>query len=95
MRALRYGLIDAPKRNDELRQQLYAEDVASPGVLYDRLFKLDPMSARNIEPKNLVHVVRALEIHATTGELPSVLRAKHGFTTERLPMRINGRFWTC
>ena len=93
LRALRYGLIDAPERDLELRERLYAEEKASPGVLYDRLQGLDPMSARRIEPKNLVHVVRALEIHATTGELPSALRAKHGFNEERVPMRIVAIDW--
>jgi tRNA dimethylallyltransferase len=88
LRALRYGLIDAPERDLALRSRLYAEEKAQPGVLYDRLQALDPMSARRIEPKNLVHVVRALEIHATTGELPSALRAKHGFNEERVPMQV-------
>ena len=93
LRALRYGLIDAPERDLELRERLHAEEKAKPGVLYDRLQALDPLSARRIEPKNLVHVVRALEIHATTGELPSALRARHGFSEERVPMRIVAIDW--
>ena len=93
LRALRYGLIDAPERDLTLRESLYAEEQTRPGVLYDRLQKLDPVSARSIEPKNLVHVVRALEIYTQTGELPSVLKARHGFTTERLPMRVVAIDW--
>lgn len=93
LRALRYGLIDAPERNAELRAALYAEEKASPGVLYQRLLTLDPATGYRTEPKNLVHVVRALEIQASTGELPSVLRARHGFQHERLPMRIIAIDW--
>ncbi len=93
LRALRYGLIDAPERDLALRERLYAEEKARPGVLYDRLQALDPVSARRTEPNNLVHVVRALEIHATTGELPSALRAKHGFNEERVPMQIVAIDW--
>ena len=93
LRALRYGLIDAPERDVALRERLYAEEKARPGVLYERLQSVDPTTARRTEPKNLVHVVRALEIHATTGELPSALRAKHGFNEERVPMRVVAIDW--
>ncbi len=93
LRAFRYGLIDAPERDLALRERLYAEENSKPGTLYDRLQALDPVSARRIEPRNLVHVVRALEIHATTGELPSALRAKHGFHDERVPMHVVAIDW--
>jgi tRNA dimethylallyltransferase len=93
LRALRYGLIDAPERDVALRQRLYAEEEAEPGVLYLRLTALDPATAQRTEPKNLVHVVRALEIHATTGELPSALRARHGFNAERVPMHVVAVDW--
>lgn len=93
LRALRYGLIDAPERDDALRERLYAEEAAEPGVLYRRLEVLDPASSQTIEPKNLVHIVRALEIHASTGELPSVLKKRHGFQSERVPMHIVAIDW--
>lgn len=93
LRALRYGLIDAPERDVALRERLYAEEKAQPGVLYARLQSVDPTTAQRTEPNNLVHVVRALEIHATTGELPSALRAKHGFSEERVPMKLVAIDW--
>lgn len=93
LRALRYGLLDAPERDPVLRQRLYDEEAAEPGVLYRRLEQIDPASSQTIEPRNLVHIVRALELHAQTGELPSVLKKRHGFQSERVPMNIIAIDW--
>lgn len=93
LRALRYGLIDAPKSDPEVRARLYAEERARPGVLYERLQEVDPASARRIEPHNLVYVVRALEILEGTGEPASRLRERHGFVNERVPMRVVALRW--
>lgn len=93
LRALRYGLIDAPERDLALRQRLYDEEAAESGVLYRRLTQIDPEAARGMEPRNLVHIVRALEIHASTGELPSVLKKRHGFQDERVPMHVVAIDW--
>lgn len=88
LRTLRFGLIDAPAPSPELRERLYAEERASPGRLYARLQSLDFESAKNIEPHNIVYVVRALEILETTGKPASVLRAEHAFREEQHPMRV-------
>ena len=93
LRALRFGLVDLPKTQQELRQALYEEEARQPGSLYARLWKTDEASARAIDPHNLVHVTRALEIAALTGEPASVVRARHGFSQEENPMQVVYLVW--
>src|SRR5207302_1547405 len=61
LRALRFGLFAAPARDDQLREQLQAEDAADPGCLHRRLGAVDAAAAARIAPADLVRVVRALE----------------------------------
>lgn len=67
LRALRWGLFDAPPRDGALRERLYDEERGEPGRLHARLSEVDPASARRIAVRDLVRVVRALEIHELTG----------------------------
>jgi tRNA dimethylallyltransferase len=67
LRALRWGLFDAPPRDCTLREQLYEDEKREPGVLHERLRKVDAPSAGRIAPRDLVRLVRALEVHALTG----------------------------
>lgn len=87
LRALRYGLIETPPASAQLREAWLAEEREQPGILYQKLSEVDPETARRTEPRNWVHVLRALEIHATTGQLPSRLKAEHNFATEQVPMQ--------
>jgi tRNA dimethylallyltransferase len=87
LRVLRWGLVDAPAADEALRARLFAEEAEQPGVLYGRLLRDDPDTAARTEPKNLVHIVRALEIQQKTGEPASRVRDRHRFATEVLPMR--------
>jgi tRNA dimethylallyltransferase len=93
LRALRYGLADVPSAPPELRAALYAEEAGAPGSLYRRLLQIDPESARHIEPNNIVHVARALEIHAACGRPASLVRSEHGFAAELVPMRVVALRW--
>jgi len=93
LRALRHGLVDVPAPPAELRAALYAEEAAAPGTLFARLAAVDPATAAHTSPRNLVHVVRALEILATTGEPASLVRARHGFREETVPMRVLVLAW--
>ena len=88
LRALRFGLIDVPPADAALRARLEAEERRTPGALYARLRRVDPEGAARIEPHNLVHVIRALEISAAAGEPASVVRRRHGFAAERLAVRV-------
>ncbi|OGQ80960.1 MAG: tRNA (adenosine(37)-N6)-dimethylallyltransferase MiaA [Deltaproteobacteria bacterium RIFOXYA12_FULL_58_15] len=88
LRTLRWGLVDAPPANEELRRRLMAQESETPGALYQRLQEVDWVTAQSTEPRNLVHIIRALEIHAHTGEPASILRSRHGFARELVPMRV-------
>lgn len=87
LRALRWGLVDAPPRDDALRAQLYAEEAARPGALHARLAAVDPEAAGRLAPRDLVRVVRALEVHALTGRPISAHHAAHA-PRERHPMQV-------
>jgi tRNA dimethylallyltransferase len=77
LRALRFGLFDAPPRDDELRARLYAEEQKRPGVLHLNLRSKDPESAARIAPADLVRIVRALEVLELTGIPLSQHHAQH------------------
>jgi tRNA dimethylallyltransferase len=67
-RALTRGLFPGPGRNPGLRQRL--ESIAGRrGVafLHRLLRKIDPASARRIQPRDLKRLVRALEVFFLTG----------------------------
>jgi tRNA dimethylallyltransferase len=93
LRALRWGLVELPALDRNLRAALYEEERLAPGSLYERLRRLDEATARRTEPHNLVHVIRALEIHALTGEPASVVRGRHGFADEVVPMDVIALSW--
>jgi tRNA dimethylallyltransferase len=87
LHALRWGLFDAPPRDDELRARLSAEEEAAPGSLHARLREVDPDAAERINPNDLVRIIRALEVHQLTGRPISVHHAEHK-PVERHPMRV-------
>jgi len=89
VRALLHGLTDTPSSPD-VRRAL--EDEArrlGPEEMHRRLAKVDPAAASKLAVADVVRVVRALEIHATTGTPPSELRAAHGFRAARYRARIH------
>ena len=56
------------QHNEAYRQRLYEEAQKDGGEsLYKRLCEIDPESAAEIHPNNLVRVIRAVEIFDTTG----------------------------
>lgn len=77
LRALRFGLFEAPPRDDALRRRLLDEEAARPGLLHLKLRAVDAPAAARIAPNDLVRVVRALEVHALTGEPLSAHHARH------------------
>ena len=88
IRALLHGLTDTPP-DPEIRRALEEEARArGPEALHRRLAAVDPEAAARLPVADVVRVVRALEIHATTGTPPSRLRAAHGFGPARYPARI-------
>ena len=68
LKALLFGLFDGPTADPELRAELRATEAEEPGTLHTRLRDLDPVAAERIHPNDLKRVVRALEVHAATGQ---------------------------
>lgn len=84
LRALLYGLIDAPPRDDALRQTL--EDFANTSgdaALWQRLHDVDAESAAALHPNDRVRVIRALEVYTLTGKSIRESQNKHRFQTPK------------
>lgn len=91
LKALREGLFPGPGRDPVLRAKLEAE-VTEHGLarLYARLQELDPHAARKILPGDLRRIVRALEVHALTGQPISAHQAQWGRPRPDLHVRTAG-----
>lgn len=63
----------APDEDFRLEMREFARDFGNE-KLYQRLVELDPVAAEKLHPNDVFRVIRALEIHRATGELPSVLQ---------------------
>ena len=71
-RALQYGLPDLPPADEVVRNKLL-DDADKNGwqSLHDRLAKIDPASARRINPNDRQRIQRALEIYEISGICPT------------------------
>ena len=75
IRAFLQGSLDGPGGDPELRRRLQAEaDRRGAAALHARLAAVDPVAAARIHPRNVVRVVRALELYHLAGSPPSTLR---------------------
>ena len=84
-RAIVYGLLDAPSRDDAIRARLRAErDDLGMEAMFARLQSVDPGSAAKIYPTDWVRIERALEVHELTGGRLSEFQAQHGFKSKRV-----------
>ncbi len=73
------GLFDGPARDDELRDEMKSLESDDPGILYRMLEKKDPETASRTMPKDLVRIIRALEVYELTGMPISELQREHSF----------------
>jgi len=91
VRALIYGLADAPRADEELRarHRAWAEAEGRP-ALHARLAEVDAASAARLAPNDFVRVSRALEVFELTGTPMSQVQAAHGFREQRFPARLIG-----
>lgn len=80
LRSLMRGLFAGPPADAGVRANLVAEEAASPGCLHARLRSVDPESAARIHANDLLRVVRALEVHVTTGRPLSTWLGEHGLS---------------
>lgn len=51
-----------------LRDELFAKEDLTPGILHQELAKLDPEEAMKLHPKSTRYIVRALEIYYKSGK---------------------------
>ena len=73
LKALRFGLWEAPETSPELRTTFESRTLAD---LFEELEKLDPVHAQKIGPMDRYRVIRALEIIKLSGKKPSDLQAE-------------------
>lgn len=84
LRALVHGLIDSPRGEGTLRQELQEEAVAIGNVaLFEQLRMVDPELAATLHPNNLVRIIRALEVYRLTGIPLSRYQNEHAFAGQR------------
>lgn len=84
LRALLYGLIEAPPRDDQLRHTLEQfADTLGDRALWERLKTADPRSAEVLHPHDRVRVIRALEVFELTGQSIRESQEKHRFQKPR------------
>ena len=77
------GLFPGPSRNEDLRRGFLFEEEREPGILHRRLGIVDPKKAKELSPRDLARIVRALEVYELTGKTLSESQA--GWTGEQWP----------
>lgn len=81
IKALLKGLFPGKPVDPALRNRLktYVQDHGA-AALHRRLSGCDPEAARRIHPNDTYRILRALEIHESTGKSISHFQARHGFS---------------
>lgn len=83
IRALLGGLAALPTGDEALRQQLHQQErEQGAGTLHRELERLDPQAAKQIHSRNVIRLVRALEVCLLTGEQFSKIKANHDFVDQ-------------
>ncbi len=80
-RALEYNLSGAPDADVGLRKRLYEQEELEKGVLYRRLQEIDPDTAADLHPNDLVRIIRALEVFILSGGTFSAFIRESGAST--------------
>jgi len=89
LKALSEGLFAGPGRDQKLRAALESEAaVIGTPRLHERLAGIDPQAAGKILPSDLRRIVRALEVHALTGQPISRWQAQWGQVRTDLDVRL-------
>ena len=84
-------LFTGPAKDIKYRESL-EEEVKLHGkkYLYDKLSKIDPISASKIEPNDLRRIIRALEVYKSSGKTISYLRKKASTKNAKFKYHIIG-----
>lgn len=87
LRSLLRGVFEGPPADWSFRQRLLDDVERQPeNWLHDQLLAVDPVTAQRLHPNDTRRLVRALEIHALTGQAPSVLHQEHPLPLEERPV---------
>ena len=69
VRAAIDGFFEGPGKNSEIREQLETEaQTLGSEILFERLKKIDPISAAKMDATKVRRVIRALEVYYATGK---------------------------
>jgi len=80
IKALTQGLFPGPKVDPVLRERLKQEaKEKGEGFVYERLKRVDPITASLLHPHDLFRTIRALEVFDSTGVPISFFRDQHRF----------------
>ena len=91
VRALQRGLFVGPPADRELRAELYGRETAGgAGTLHAELARVDAATAHRLHARDLVRIVRALEVHRLTGRPISVWQDEHRFASADVDMLVLG-----
>ena len=84
-------LFTGPAKNIEYREILEEEaKIHGKKYLYDKLSKIDPVSASKIKPNDLRRIIRALEVFKSTGKTISYLQKKSSNSNAKINYQIIG-----
>ena len=85
IKSLLYGLFDTRPADQEIRIRLKQEaEKESGAVLYERLKKVDPVTAGKVHINDTYRIVRALEVYEASGTPISDFQRRHGFQKSKL-----------
>jgi len=84
IKALTRGIFEIEVGDPQIRAELKAAaETKGMAALYRELEKVDPETASRVHPNDSYRVIRALEVHADTGNTMSRLQAEHAFAEDK------------
>jgi len=91
LRSLLRGVFEGPPADWDFRQQLLQSAAGQPADwLHLRLQNIDPITAARLHANDTRRLIRALEIHAFTGSVPSKLLQEQPLSPTDRPAHV---FW--
>lgn len=80
IKAFLHGLFKSEASNFDIRARLKNDFQAyGPDFLYKQLCRRDPETAKKIHPNDTYRIIRALEVHESTGKTLTEFHQAHGF----------------
>ena len=94
IKALLHGLFERGPSDPIIRRALNRQaETEGTAFLHQKLAAVDPVAAERIHVNDTYRIVRALEVHAVTGQPLSVFQKRHGFMEDRFEALEIGLTW--